>query len=200
MMGSAIFLYKNKESFWGRKMKEIITERLYLRPFRPEDKEDLFEYLSQESVVKYEPYHVFSMEECRQEAARRSQIDSFLAVCLKENNKLIGNVYFQQQEPEEFLRWEIGYVFNPAYYGKGYATEACKRVMKYGFEQLNAHRVIGMCNPENTSSWRLMERLFMRREGHFIKSAFFWRSKDGKPIWHDAYQYSILAEEFLSNM
>ncbi|MCB2318576.1 hypothetical protein [Clostridium tagluense] len=43
-----------------------------------------------------------------------------------------------------------------------------------------------------------MERLLMRREGHFKKPAFFGKSNEGKPMWHDAYQYSILAEEFLS--
>ncbi|MBZ9626234.1 GNAT family N-acetyltransferase [Clostridium sp. FP2] len=117
---------------------------------------------------------------------------------VKENNKLIGNVYFQQQEPKEFLTWEISYVFNPEYYGKGYATEACKRVLKYGFEQLGSHRVIGKCNPKNTPSWRLSERLLMRRDGYFRKPAFFGKSNQGKPMWHDAYQYSILAEEFLS--
>lgn len=174
------------------------TDRLVIRKFCYEDWYNLYEYLSQDTVVKYEPYTVFSKEECKQEAINRSHNDAFWAVCLKENNKLIGNVYFQQQEPKEFLTWEIGYVFNPAYYGKGYATEACKRVLKYGFQQLGAHRVIGKCNPENIHSWRLLERLFMRREGHFRKPAFFEKSNEGKPIWHDAYQYSILAEEFLS--
>lgn len=172
------------------------TDRLIIRKFSPVDWKDLYEYLSQETVVKYEPYDVYNKEESRQEAVNRSKNDAFLAVCLKENNKLIGNVYFQQQEPKEFLTWEIGYVFNPAYYGQGYATEASKRVLKYGFEELNAHRVIAMCNPENTSSWRLMERLGMIREGHFRKPAFFKRTNEGKPMWHDAYQYSILAEEF----
>lgn len=179
-------------------MFALETERLVLRKFCHDDWHDLYEYLSQEAVVKYEPYNVYNKEECMQEAVNRSHNDAFIAVCLKENNKLIGNVYFQQQEPNEFLTWEIGYVFNPAYYGKGYATEACKRVLKYGFEQLNAHRVIGKCNPENTSSWHLLERLSMRREGHFKKAAFFRKSNEGKPIWHDAYQYSILAEEFSS--
>jgi ribosomal-protein-alanine N-acetyltransferase len=174
------------------------TDRLVIRKFCYDDWYNLYEYLSQDTVVKYEPYNVFSKEECKEAAINRSQNDAFWAVCLKENNKLIGNVYFQQQEPKEFLTWEIGYVFNPAYYGKGYATEACKRVLKYGFEQLGAHRVIGKCNPENTRSWRLLERLLMRREGHFRKPAFFKKSNEGKPIWHDAYQYSILAEEFLS--
>ncbi|WP_066499602.1 GNAT family N-acetyltransferase [Abyssisolibacter fermentans] len=179
-------------------MSILETDRLIIRKFCYDDWRDLYEYLCQETVVKYEPYNVYSMEECKEEAVYRSQNDAFFAVCLKENNKLIGNVYFQQQQPTEFLTWEIGYVFNPAYYRKGYATEACKNVMKYGFEQLGAHRIIGKCNPENTSSWKLLERLSMRREGHFIKPAFFEKSNEGKPIWHDAYQYSILAEEFHS--
>lgn len=174
------------------------TDRLVIRKFCCDDWYDLYEYLSQKTVVKYEPYNVFTEEECKQEAIYRSQNDAFFAVCLKENNKLIGNIYFQQQDPKEFLTWEIGYVFNPGYYGRGYATEACKRVLKYGFEQLGVHRVIGKCNPENTSSWKLLERLLMRREGHFRKPAFFHKSNEGKPIWHDAYQYAILSEEFFS--
>jgi RimJ/RimL family protein N-acetyltransferase len=173
------------------------TDRLILRKFTCYDWEGLYEYLSNETVVKYEPYGVFTEEECRQEAERRSQSEAFWAVCLKENNKLIGNVYFQQQNPREFLTWEIGYVFNPEYYGKGYATEACAGIMRYAFEKWGVHRIIAKCNPENTASWKLLERLGMRREAHFKKPAFFRKTQDGKPIWHDAYQYSILAEEWL---
>jgi len=175
------------------------AERLFIKKFNKDDWKDLYEYLSQESVVKYEPYGVYNEDECRQEAENRSKNDAFWAVYLKENNKLIGNVYFQQQEPKEFLLWEIGYVFNPAYYGKGYATEACKRVLKYGFEQLGAHRVIGKCNPENSASWKLLERLSMRQEGHFKKPAYFKKTVDGKAIWHDAYQYAILDEEWVAS-
>lgn len=172
------------------------TDRLVIRRFCYDDWENLYKYLSQETVVKYEPYNVLSEEECKEEAEYRSKSDAFFAVCLKENNKLIGYVYFNQQGSKEFLTWEIGYVFNPSYYGNGYATEACKRVLKYGFEELGAHRAIGKCRPENASSLRLLERLSMIREGHFRKLAFFRRSNEGQPIWHDAYQYSILDEEF----
>jgi RimJ/RimL family protein N-acetyltransferase len=174
------------------------TDRLLIRRFNSNDWKDLYEYLSQEIVVKYEPYGVLNEDSCKEEAIKRSKNNAFWAVCLKENNKLIGNIYFQQQDPKEFLIWEIGYVFNPLYYGKGYATEACKVIMKFGFEKLGTHRIIGKCNPENTASWRLMERLSMKREGHFKKVAFFRKTLDGKPIWHDAYQYSILEEEFFS--
>lgn len=174
----------------------IETERLIIRRFKAEDWKDLFEYLSEESVVKYEPYDIYNEEACKREAINRSQNKAFWAVCLKENNKLIGNIYFQQQQPDQFLTWEIGYVFNNKYYGKGYATESSNEILKYGFEQLGAHRIIAKCNPENSASWKLMERLQMRREGHYKKPAFFKRDVDGNPIWHDAYIYAILAEEF----
>lgn len=183
---------------WGSRLSILETDRLIIRNFNCDDWKDLYEYLSQETVVKYEPYDVFSEEACKQEAINRSNNNAFLAVCLKENHKLIGNLYFQQQEPKEFLTWEIGYVFNPGYYRKGYATEACKRILKYGFEEMGAHRIIGKCNPENIASWRLMERLSMRREGFYKKPAFFKKTLDEKPIWHDAYEYSILEEEFFS--
>lgn len=171
------------------------TERLILRKFSCEDWKDLYEYLSKEEVVKYEPYGVYTEDECKEEAIYRSKQDAFWAVCLKENNKLIGNLYFQEQEPKKFATWEIGYVFNPKYYGQGYATESCRKILDYGFEQLNAHRIIAKCNPKNTASWRLLERLYMRREGYLQKSVFFKYDEDGKPIWHDTYEYAILKNE-----
>ena len=135
------------------------TERLIIRKFKIDDWEDLYEYLSQEMVVKYEPYDIRTQDESKQEAIKRSQQDVFWAVCLKENNKLIGNLYFEQQDPKKFFTWELGYVFNFEYWGKGYATEACKMILDYGFKQLKARRIIAMCNPLNTASWKLMERL-----------------------------------------
>lgn len=179
-------------------MLNMETERLVIRNFVPGDSEDLHEYLSQKEVLRYEPGSVSNLEECKNMANERSQSNIFLAVCLKDSDKMIGHIYFNQKNPVEFLTWEIGYIFNPKYYGNGYATEACQKILQYGFEDLGAHRIIGMCNPENTASWKLMERLMMRREGHHPKIAFFRRTTDGKPIWHDAYQYAILAEEWKS--
>jgi ribosomal-protein-alanine N-acetyltransferase len=176
-------------------MRILETERLILRKFSYDDWKELYEYLSQETVVKYEPYEVYTEEECKKEAIYRSQQDAFWAVCLKENNKLVGNIYFQEQEPEEFLTWEMGYVFNPTYYGKGYATEGCREILDYGFKQLNARRIVAMCNPENTASWKLLERLNMRREGHLRKNIFFKYNEKRKPIWNDTYEYAILADE-----
>ena len=59
------------------------TKRLLLRKFNPDDWLDLYEYLSQEEVVKYEPYNVFTVESSKQEAIRRSENNDFWAVCLQ---------------------------------------------------------------------------------------------------------------------
>lgn len=171
----------------------IVTPRLLIRQFKPEDFEDLYEYLSDEQVVKYEPYPPFSKEQCRLEAVRRSKNKDFLAVCLKDSGKLIGNIYFAKQE---YDTWELGYVFNQAYQGSGYATESARAVIDYSFKEWKIRRVVASCNPENTASWRLLERLQMRREGHERKNIYFKFDRDGKPIWVDSYHYAILAEEW----
>jgi len=175
------------------------TERLIIRKFCPDDWQDLFEYLSNEEVVAFEPYSVFSKEESIKEAERRANNDSFWAVCLRENGKLIGNQYFNLQEPKEFMTWEIGYVFNKNYHGKGYATESALRLLQYGFEECKAHRIVAYCNPENIHSWRLLERLQMRREGHSLQKVFFKYDKQGNPIWHDAFEYAMLSKEWFDH-
>jgi len=184
----------------GYKMEQqyLYTDRLLLRKFTIDDHEDLYEYLSNSKVVKYEPYDTYTMEECIEEVKFRAEDENqrFWAVCLKENKKVIGHVYFNQEEPMEFNTWELGYVFNPKFYGQGYATEACRRILKYGFEEKKAHRIVAGANVKNESSWKLLERLYMRREGHMLQNVFFKRTLDGEPIWNDSYRYGILYEEY----
>lgn len=174
-------------------MKELKSERLIIRGFRKEDWKDLYEYFSDEEVLKFEPYKPFSVEECKKEAIRRTTDASFLAVCLNDTNKLIGNIYFAKQD---FDTWEIGYVFNSNYQGKGYATESCIRVMDYVFKELDARRIIAECDPQNPPSWKLLERLKMRREGHFRQNIYFFKDKNDIPIWKDTYEYGILKNEW----
>ena len=169
------------------------TERLVIRSFSPGDWRDLHEYLSREETVKYEPYDVYSEEQSRQEAARRAADGNFFAVCLKTPDKLIGNLYLSGQA---FDAWELGYVFNAAYLGKGYATEAVRALLGHAFRELNARRIVAMCNPLNVRSWKLLERVGMRREGHLLKNIYFKKDKDGEPLWVDTYEYGMLASEW----
>ncbi len=173
----------------------ITTPRLMIRRFLPSDAAELHEYLSDQQVVKYEPYDPLSYAECVKEAQRRAYDDGFWAVCLKDSGKLIGNIYFARQEYEAF---ELGFVFNAAYQGKGYAYESAKAVMEYAFLSLGARRIIAMCNPDNSKSWSLLERLGLRREGHFKQNVYFRKDEHGHPIWQDTFVYAILAKEWLS--
>ncbi len=169
------------------------TDRLLIRRFLPSDGADLFEYLSNPNVVRFEPYGVFSMDECVKEAERRAKDDAFFAVCLNENGKLIGNLYLQKQE---FDTWELGYVFNAAYQGKGYALESAGALIQHVITTRSARRIVAYCNPENEKSWHLLERLGMRREGHLIQSVYHKKDEIGNPIWHDTYEYAVLKSEW----
>jgi RimJ/RimL family protein N-acetyltransferase len=174
-------------------MKEILTQRLKIRSFNRKDWKDLYEYLSDENVIKYEPYGAFTEEQCKQEAIQRSRNEAFLAVCLKDTGKLIGNLYFEERD---YGTWELGYVFNAAYQHQGYAAEGARAVIDRAFREGTARRVAAMCNPENTASWKLLERLSMRREGHLIKNIYFNLDENNNPIWQDTYEYAVLAEEW----
>lgn len=172
--------------------EQIESKRLIIRRFNERDWRDLYEYLSDEEVIFYEPYEAFSEEDCKKEAKIREKDDSFFAVCLKKTGKVIGNLYLCKQD---FGTYELGYVFNKKYQKHGYATESAERILDYAIEELKARRIIAMCNPKNENSWRLLERLNMRREGHLIENIYFKLDQNNKPIWCDTYEYAILASE-----
>lgn len=121
-------------------------------------------------LCEIKPHDIFSQEQSRQEAIKRSSDENFWAVYLIDTNKLIGNIYLVMQE---FCTWELGYVFNEKYQKLGYATEATEAMISYVVENKNVHRFIAMCNPENSASWKLLERLGFRREGLLVKNIYF---------------------------
>lgn len=174
-------------------MTKIVLDRLIIRRFKEKDLEDLYNYLSDEEVVKYEPYNTFNIEETKEELKYRIDCKSFFAVCIKDTDKVIGNIYFYKGD---FETWELGFVFNKSYQGFGYATESVKGLINYAFEKLNVRRIIAMCNPENERSWKLLERLNMRKEGTLLKNIYFNKDSNGNPIWLDTYEYGILKSEW----
>ncbi len=176
-------------------MDELDTERLRVRRFRLSDGAGLFAYLSRPEAVRFEPYPVQSEQDCARLAAERSVDPAFWAVCLHGSGELVGNLYLSLQQPESWRTYELGYVFHPRRWGHGYATEAAGALVSACFDG-GAHRVVARCNPQNESSWRLLERLGLRREGHLVRSASFGVDDFGRQVWHDAYLYAALAEEW----
>lgn len=174
-------------------MNSIQTERLTIRRFTPDDWQDLHEYLSDEEVVRFEPYEPYSEQQAKEEAIYRSKDIAFYAVCLKQSRKLIGNLYLSKGDFDTF---ELGYVFNRKYQSKGYAAESSKALLDYAFTQLGARRIIAMCSTLNEPSWRLLERLGLRREGLLLQNVFFKTDTQGEPIWFDTYEYAFLKKEW----
>jgi [ribosomal protein S5]-alanine N-acetyltransferase len=87
--------------------------------------------------------------------------------------------------------YEIGWALGRPYQQQGYATEAAVALLAHAFETLRAHRVVATCQPENVASWRVMEKLGMRREAHFREHLL---RETGE--WWDEYFYALLAEEY----
>jgi len=171
----------------------IKTKRLLIRNFTENDYNDLFEYLSDKETYMFEPGEPITIETARSLCKERSKNNKFLAVQLK--NKVIGHIYFDQIKPQKILTWEVGFIFNRKYQGKGYATESLTAVIEYGFKNKNIHKIVAHCNPKNVSSWKLLERAGMRREGKLRKNIYFVRDKKGNPIWLDTYEYGLLRND-----
>lgn len=164
------------------------TDRLILRRFKKNDLQDLYEYLSDSEVIRYEPHKPMSMDETESNLEWRISTDEMVAVELKNNGKMIGNVYLGKRDFESL---EIGYVFNKDYWGKGYAKESCTALLALAFSN-GVHRIFAECDPENTGSWKLLESLGFEREAHLKKNVYFWKDSENKPIWKDTYIYAKL--------
>ena len=173
----------------------IDINSLIIRRFKDTDYIDLHEYLSNPEIYAFEPGQPVSLGEAEKSAKERSQGRDFYAVVLKENKKMIGHLYFNQIKPQEMMTWVLGYIFNPSYHRKGFASEAVRAIVEYAFQNYKAHRIMARCDPENPASWKLLEKVGFRREGHFKQVVTFRNDESGNPIWHDAYEYGFLKED-----
>ncbi len=85
---------------------------------------------------------------------------------------------------------EIGFIFDPAHQGHGYATEAARALVAHAFEHYGLHRVYGRLEPRNVASARVLEKLGMRREAHLIENEWV------KGEWQSEAVYALLAREW----
>jgi len=85
----------------------------------------------------------------------------------------------------------LGYLIDPAYAGQGHATTIAGALLGLAFDELGLHRVTAGCFADNVASWRVMEKLGMRREQHGVRDS--WHAELG---WIDGFTYAILAEEW----
>ncbi|HEY4941093.1 MAG TPA: GNAT family protein [Rhizomicrobium sp.] len=169
---------------------EIETSRLRLRAIAASDWPAILAYMSDPHVTAFLPGGIFDAQAARAFALKQSGDDrEAVAVVEKASGQLIGHMPFHAWSVPQ--TYEIGWALGQAHQGKGYATEAGRALVAHAFRFLNAHRVIATCQPENTASWRVAEKLGLRREGHF--RAALYRAPG---IWWDEYFYALLADEY----
>ena len=85
---------------------------------------------------------------------------------------------------------EIGYILNPEYWGRGFATDVSKLLIDFGFKEYKLHRIFATCDPRNIGSSRVLEKAGMRKEGRIRENLLI---KDG---WRDSLLYSVLEHEW----
>jgi RimJ/RimL family protein N-acetyltransferase len=175
----------------------IETARLTLRHFSPGDLDDLYAYQSRPDVARYLHWDARDREQARQaleQQCRETTLDAegdwlTFAVVWREAGRVVGEVGLRLLS-REHRQGETGFVFNPDYNGRGLASEAAEAMLMLGFGTLGWHRIIGSCDARNDRSARLMERIGMRQEAHFIHNAIV------KGRWADELVYAILDHEW----
>ena len=178
-------------------MQQIVTDRLILRNFLLKDINSLYEYLSKPSVNCFYSEKVETIEETRKEIEKRIQRDDSIAVCLKENDKVIGDLFFEKEEPDTY---NVGWNFNSDYQGKGYAFESAEALLIYLFTKNSARRIYAYVEDDNYRSQKLCEKLGMRNEGCFKEFISFVNNPDGTPKYENTMQYAILKKEWESKL
>jgi RimJ/RimL family protein N-acetyltransferase len=175
----------------------IKTDRLILRPFTPADFDALYDLQSRPEVTRYLLFDTRDHDAVKESLEQKTRAATLteeggnlsLAVELAETGEVIGDVILFWLSRER-RQGEVGYIFHPDHGGKGYATEAARVMLRLGFEDLGLRRIIGRIDARNTASARVLERLGMRREAHFIENEFV------KGEWADEVVYAMLEREW----
>ena len=174
----------------------LSTERLIIRALTPDDVERHHVLFADPDVVRYLYFGPFDRPAAQEHLARRSIVDLPVeggwinfGVEVKGEGVLIGELAMGFISATH-AHYEVGYVFDPAYAGHGYATEGTAMIVELAFSGLGAHRVSGRLDARNDPSARVLERLGMRREANFIENEYV------KGEWTDELVYAVLAPEW----
>lgn len=176
----------------------IETERLAVRAYRDADVADIVAYSTDADfwlarALDYEP----TPEGVRAYWEPRRAVDPHgdpewmpLIIELKTEGRAIGHTGIGVVKSGEHKRGTVGWLLGRRYQRQGLATEAARALITFGFEVMGLHRISARTGRDNVRSWRLMERLGMRREGHYRES------HQVKGEWRDEFVYAVLAHEW----
>jgi RimJ/RimL family protein N-acetyltransferase len=178
------------------------TDRLTLRPVTPVDFEALWQIRRQESVGRWMTSSSSDRDGFVEMMAGADRMAKTLVIerAAPGGPRVIGDLMlapedaWAQSEVAALARGvqaEIGWCLDPAVEGNGYATEAVRELIRLAFEELGLRRLTALCFAANEASWRLMERVGMRREAYNVADSLH---RSG--TWMDGMAYALLAEEW----
>jgi RimJ/RimL family protein N-acetyltransferase len=176
----------------------VTTRRLSLRPSRADDLEATWRYRQLEAVNEWITSAPSTLDAYRKQWDDPNRLAKTIVIEL--DDVVIGDLMlaiedaWSQSEVSEQahnVQAELGWCLAPDYAGNGYATEAVTELIRLCFEELGIRRIIAQCFAANEASWRLMERVGMRREVHAVSDSLH---RSGE--WMDGYGYALLAQEW----
>ena len=173
----------------------IETERLRLRFHTDDDFDALLALQSREDVTRLLPWGPRDADEVRESlrkkiaatAIHRDEDAFTLAVEL--DGAYAGDVTLWANS-HRHRQGEVGYLLHPGHRGRGYAAEASRPLLEIGFTRFGMRRIIGRLDARNAASARVLEKLGMRLEGHFLENEFV------RDEWQSELSYALLASEW----
>jgi RimJ/RimL family protein N-acetyltransferase len=178
----------------------VRTQRLSLRPVTSDDLEATWRFRQLDAVSRWITRAPQTLEAYRPQFEDPASMAKTIVVEL--DGEIIGDLMLAVEDAwaqaevvdqAKGVQAELGWVLDPAHAGRGYATEAVRELLRLCFEELGLRRVIAQCFADNEPSWRLMERVGMRREQHTVRDSLH---RSGE--WLDGMSYAVLVEEWLS--
>jgi RimJ/RimL family protein N-acetyltransferase len=174
------------------------TARLVIRPATASDLDATWEIRRSPSVSEWLGHDFTDRDVYADRFLAPDRLATTLVVEL--DGRIIGDLMLLVEDPwsqadvaerAKGVQAMLGWVLDPAYGGQGYATEAVAEVLRICFDDLGLRRVRALCFADNEPSWRLMERLGMRREEYAVRDSLH-RTRG----WLDGMSYALLADEW----
>ena len=185
-------------SLLDRGVWPLRTQRLTLRPATADDAAATWRFRCLPEVAEWITRADSDLGDHRARFTSPDRLAKTLVVEL--DGEVIGDLMLAVEDAwaqaevadqAQAVQAELGWVFHPGHSGKGYATEAVQELIRFCFEDLGLRRVTANCFADNEASWRLMERLGMRRELHTVRDSLH---RSG--AWLDGLGYALLADEW----
>lgn len=174
----------------------LTTDRLVLREFVADDWQAVLAYQRDARYMRFNPWTKRSAEDVQAFVGRfvaqqthNPRLKFQLAIALPAAGQLIGNAGIRIKTAGGHEA-DIGYELDPQHWGRGYASEAARALLQFGFEHLRLHRISAHCLAENVASARVLEKLGMRQEGRLRDSQCF------KGRYWDTLHFAILKDEW----